>query len=182
MSPPVSIRGLHEIILLPFEVLEPPHGPEQATRAWIHPGATRLEDFALPGPSAYTMRAAEVMQPDSPEPEAENLASEAETDRRQFLERAVRQDPDDTFARYGLAMELAKTEPETAWTHFEYLLTRHPGYSATYFQAGMFLLNQGRRDEARKVLTAGVEVTSREGKQHAQHELQAALDNLESNL
>lgn len=123
-----------------------------------------------------------MMQPDSAGPEARKLSPETENNRREFLEEALRQDPDNTFARYGLAMELAKTDPATAWTHFEYLLTHHRDYSATYYQAGMFLLSQGRRDDARKVLAAGVDVTGRQGKQHAQHELQAALDDLESSM
>jgi tetratricopeptide (TPR) repeat protein len=106
------------------------------------------------------------------------MSPEAEKTRREFLEETLRQDPDNTFARYGLALELAKNEPAAAWTHFEYLLLHHPEYSATYFQAGAFLMKEGRLDEARKVLATGVEVTGRQGKQHAQGELQAALDDL----
>ena len=106
------------------------------------------------------------------------MSPEAEKTRREFLEETLRQDPHNTFARYGLALELAKSEPAGAWTHFEYLLLHHPEYSATYFQAGAFLIKQGRLDEAHKVLAAGIEVTSRQGKQHAQAELQAALDDL----
>jgi len=104
-----------------------------------------------------------------------------EKSRREFLEDAVGQDPDNTFARYGLAMELAKTDPGTAWTHFEHLLKHHPEYTATYYQAGMFLLNQGRTEEAGKVLSAGVEAAGRQGNKHAQSELQAALDELINN-
>ena len=107
------------------------------------------------------------------------MSPEGEKTRRQFLEEALQQDPDNTFARYGLALELAKTEPASAWTHFDYLLVHHPDYAATYYQAGRFLLAQGRIAEARKVLAAGVEVTGRQAKQHAQRELQAALDDLD---
>ena len=110
------------------------------------------------------------------------MSPEAEKTRREFLQEALRQDPNNTFARYGLALELAKSEPAPAWTHFEYLLVHHPEYSATYFQAGMFLMNQGRIDEARKVLATGVEVTGHQGKQHTQAELQAALDDLDDRL
>ncbi len=107
------------------------------------------------------------------------MSPDAEKTRREFLEEALRQDPDNTFARYGLALELAKSEPAAAWTHFTYLIEHHPDYSATYYQAGAFLIKQGRIDEARQVLTAGVEVTGRQNKQHAQAELRAALDELE---
>lgn len=110
------------------------------------------------------------------------MSSEAEKTRREFLKEAVVQDPDNTFARYGLAMELAKSDPGSAWTHFEHLLTHHPEYTATYYQAGMFLLNQGRTEEARKVLSAGVATAGRQNDKHAQGELQAALDDLINHL
>lgn len=108
------------------------------------------------------------------------MAGEQETSRREFLRQTLRQNPDDTFARYALAVELSASTPEEAWKHFEYLLTHHPEYSATYYQAGMFLVNQGRREEARKVLAQGIEVTARQNKKHARSELQAALDSLVS--
>ena len=106
------------------------------------------------------------------------MSPEVEKTRREYLEEAVRNDPHNTFARYGLALELAKSEPAAAWSHFAYLLDHHPDYSATYYQAGAFLIKQGRRDEARKVLTTGVEVTGLQSKQHARAELQSALDDL----
>ena len=40
----------------------------------------------------------------------------------------------------------------------------------------MFLLRQGRRDEAQKALAKGIEVTGGQGNSHAQKQLQAALD------
>jgi len=110
------------------------------------------------------------------------MSPEAEKTRREFLEEALRQDPNNTFARYGLAMELFNNEPGNAWSHFEHLLQRHPEYSATYYQAGAFLIKHGRLDEAQKVLAKGVEVTGRQGKQHARAELQAALDELNDQL
>lgn len=110
------------------------------------------------------------------------MPPEPEKTRREFLEETLRQDSGNTFARYGLAMELASNEPSAAWTHFEHLLAHHPEYSATYYQAGIFLVKQGRLEEARKVLVKGVEVTGRQGQQHARSELQAALDDLNDRL
>ena len=106
------------------------------------------------------------------------MSPEVEKTRRQFLEEAVTQDATNTFARYGLAMECMNTEPETAWSHFEYLIKHHPEYAATYYQAGIFLMKQGRIDEARTVIATGIEVTGRQGKQHAQAELQALQEEL----
>ncbi len=102
-----------------------------------------------------------------------------ENNRLKFLEETLRANPGDTFARYALAMELSNSaQPADAWQHFDYLLTHHPDYSATYFQAGRFLARQGRSEEAQKVLSKGIEVTRRQGNLHAQSELQAALDEL----
>lgn len=106
-----------------------------------------------------------------------------EKTRVEFLEEALQTDPDDTFARYALALELSNSsKPDEAWRHFEYLLTHHPDYSATYYQAGMFLARQGRREEAQRILAQGIEVTRRQGNLHAQSELQAALDDLASEI
>ena len=103
-----------------------------------------------------------------------------ENDRIEFLHHALAANPDDAFAHYALALELAnRGQNEEAWQHFEYLLTHHPDYSATYYQAGMFLLRQGRREETRKALAKGIEVTGRQGNSHAQKQLQAAMDMLE---
>jgi len=99
--------------------------------------------------------------------------------RLEFLRETLAAKPDDTFARYALALELSNSErAEDAWAHFEYLLSRQPEYSATYYQAGTFLARQGRRDEARKILARGIEVTGQQGNLHAQSELQKALDEL----
>jgi tetratricopeptide (TPR) repeat protein len=99
--------------------------------------------------------------------------------RLEFLGETLANNPDDMFARYALALELSKSSrPEDAWEHFDYLLSRHPEYSATYYQAGTYLVSQGRREDARKILTMGIEVTGRQGNSHAQSELQKALDEL----
>jgi Flp pilus assembly protein TadD len=110
------------------------------------------------------------------------MSPETNQTRRAFLEEVVHHQPDDTFARYGLAMELAGSEPAVAWTHFTYLLEHHPEYAATYYQAGAFLTRLGRVEEARRVLTTGLEVTGRQGNRHAKEELQSALDDLNDNL
>ncbi len=107
-------------------------------------------------------------------------ASAMEQTRVEFLRECVQNNPDDTFARYALALELRDRDPKETEAHFQYLLTHHPDYSATYYQAGVFLAGQGRAKEARQVFLRGMEVTQRQGNAHAQSELQAALDELAS--
>jgi len=104
-----------------------------------------------------------------------------EQTRVDFLRETLKNHPDDTFARYALAMELTQSSQlAAAWEHFEYLLTRHPEYLATYYQAGMLLWKQGHRAEAQDVFEQGVEVTRRQGNHHAQSELEKALEELAS--
>jgi tetratricopeptide (TPR) repeat protein len=103
-----------------------------------------------------------------------------DNNRVQLLQEALAANPDDTFARYALALELSTShQPLDAWVHFEYLLNYHPDYAATYFQAGKFLVQQGRRHEARRILAKGIEVAHHQGNRHAQHELQGALESLD---
>jgi Tfp pilus assembly protein PilF len=104
----------------------------------------------------------------------------ADNDRMQFLKDSIDANPNDTFARYALALEFARAgQPDAAWEQFRYLLDHHADYSATYYQAGTLLADQGRMDEARHVFEKGIEVTRRLGHSHAASELQAALEALD---
>jgi predicted Zn-dependent protease len=89
-------------------------------------------------------------------------------------------DPKNSFARYGLAMELAgRGETAAAISEFDTLLENDPVYTAGYFMAAQTLANAGRRAEAIERLKAGIESAARSGNTHAQSEMQAMLDELE---
>lgn len=104
-----------------------------------------------------------------------------EKTRLKMLTEALQASPENAFLRFGLAMELKNAgRDEEAWKQFEHLLAHHSDYWATYLHAGMLLVKMQRRDEARQVMTRGVEVTGRLKNAHAQSELQAALDELDA--
>ena len=97
--------------------------------------------------------------------------------RLEVLKNLVAQNPNDSFARYGLAMEYANTGSlEQAVKEFETLLTTNANYAAAYFHGGQALEKLGRLEEARDFYRRGVEATARTGDGHARSELQAALD------
>jgi Flp pilus assembly protein TadD len=99
--------------------------------------------------------------------------------RLEILKSMVEQKPTDSFARYGLAMELRNTgDLEGAMREFHELRRINPDYSATYFHAGQTLERLGRIEEARALYQEGIEVTTRKGDMHARSELQGALDML----
>ena len=97
--------------------------------------------------------------------------------RLEILKSMVEQKPGDSFARYGLAMELRNTgDLEGALREFDELRRLNPDYTATYFHAGQTLERLGRIEDARAMYREGIEVTSRTGDLHAKGELQGALD------
>jgi tetratricopeptide (TPR) repeat protein len=97
--------------------------------------------------------------------------------RLETLRSLVSQNPQDSFLRYGLAMEYRNTgDLERAIREFQGLMEANPDYAATYFHAGQTLERMGRGQEARAVYQQGIEVTTRIGDLHARGELQAALD------
>jgi len=94
-----------------------------------------------------------------------------------ILKNMVAQKPDDSFARYGLAMEYANSGSlEDAVKEYEVLLSADPDYAAAYYHGGQALEKMGRIDDARKMYRRGLEATKRIGNAHTYSELQAALD------
>ncbi len=84
------------------------------------------------------------------------------------------QDPSNTFARYGVAMEHVNTgQLEDAMTEFRALVETDPNYSAAYFHGGQTLEKLGRIEEAKDFYRHGIAVTR---DPHALGELQGALD------
>jgi predicted Zn-dependent protease len=100
-------------------------------------------------------------------------------DRLAMLNEILTQNPNDAFARYGLAMEYSKAgDAEQALAEFAMLLAAHPDYTAGYFMAAQTLVTANRRDEARKMLVEGISSARRTGNSHAQSEMTALLDEL----
>jgi predicted Zn-dependent protease len=102
-------------------------------------------------------------------------------DRLAMLNEILSQNPDDAFARYGLAMEYSKAgEVERALEEFGTLLSTHPDYTAGYFMAAQTLVSANRMAEAKKMLVDGISSARRTGNTHAQSEMTAMLDELKS--
>ena len=89
-------------------------------------------------------------------------------------------DAKNSFARYGLAMELAsRGETEAALGEFDTLLASDPGYTAGYFMAAQTLAAAGRTLEAIERLKTGIASARQSGNQHALSEMQTMLDELD---
>lgn len=96
-----------------------------------------------------------------------------------MLKEILAQNPQDAFARYGLAMEYSHSgQVEAALREFDALLTAHPDYTAGYFMAAQMLAREGREEEARKRLRDGITAAQRTGNQHARSEMEGMLQEL----
>jgi len=102
------------------------------------------------------------------------------TDKIAGLKEILALDPKNSFARYGIAMELAnRGEVEAALKEFDVLLEQNSDYTAAYFMAAQTLAKSQRNAEAVEKLKAGVACAARTGNRHALSEMQAMLDELD---
>lgn len=101
------------------------------------------------------------------------------SNRLELLRSMVGENPNDSFLRYGLAMEYINSgDLERAIEEFRALLAANPSYSAAYYHGGQALEKAGRREEARTLYKEGLDATTRNGDLHTRSEIQAALDSL----
>lgn len=99
--------------------------------------------------------------------------------RRDKIEQMLLKEPDDVFLNFSLAMELAKaggTEP--ALQRFDRVIELNGNYTAAYYHKGNALIGLGRSDDARQVLSAGVDACSRTGDTHALSEMTDLLNSI----
>jgi Tfp pilus assembly protein PilF len=99
------------------------------------------------------------------------------TNRLEILKQMVAQEPTNSFARYGLAMEYAKTgDPALAVSEFQSLIKQDPNYAAAYFHGGQTLEKLGRIEDAKEIYEKGIEAATRKGDAHTRAEIEAALN------
>ena len=100
-------------------------------------------------------------------------------DRIALLTEILTANPDDTFARYGLALEYSKAgQTEQSLQEFKTLIQKNPDYTPAYFMAAQTLANASRIDEAKRMLVDGIASARRTGNTHAQSEMTAMLEEL----
>jgi predicted Zn-dependent protease len=100
-------------------------------------------------------------------------------DRVAMLTDILTQNPNDAFARYGLAMEYSNQgNVDRALEEFAKLLASHPDYTAGYFMAARTFARANRNEEAKKMLGDGIISAKRTGNAHAQSEMEEMLADL----
>jgi hypothetical protein len=103
------------------------------------------------------------------------------TSRREKIETMLAEEPQDTFLRYSLAMELDKEgDNEQSLELFHGLTRDTPPYVPAFFMAAQQLARLERAAEARTYLRQGIEEARRQGNAHAAGEMSEFLASLGS--
>ena len=98
------------------------------------------------------------------------------TNRLDILKQMLAQDPANSFAHYGLAMEYANTgDLKAAISEFKSLIAADNSYVAAYYHCGQSLEKLGQVEDARSVYEGGIEQCSKKGDLHTKSEIEAAL-------
>ena len=100
-------------------------------------------------------------------------------DRIAALNEILTQNPTDTFARYGMAMEYSNQgDLDRALAEFSILTKATPDYTPGYFMAAQTLVRADRTADAKAMLTDGIASARRTGNLHALSEMEAMLAEL----
>lgn len=84
--------------------------------------------------------------------------------------------PDDPFILYALALEYKSSDREGALHYFTRLLTDHPDYLPTYYQAAQFYEETNHIPKALEMYRKGIDLATRQQDAATRKELQAAFD------
>jgi len=99
--------------------------------------------------------------------------------RREKIEAMLKDEPDDVFLRYSLALELASEDAvDPSLEILESLARGSRPYVPAFHMAGQQLVRHGRIEEARRALREGIEEARRQGNSHAAGEMAELLASL----
>lgn len=100
------------------------------------------------------------------------LLSERKMSRREQIEAMLKDEPQDTFLRYSLAMELrSEGEHEASIERLVELTGDTPPYVPAYFMAAQQLVDIDRTNDARTMLRDGIEQARAQDDSHAAAEM-----------
>jgi tetratricopeptide (TPR) repeat protein len=98
----------------------------------------------------------------------------------QKLAKILKNNPEDSFAKFALALELLKNnQVETSLKLFESIYRHEPEYLGVYYHLGKLYQALDRYEDAFNCFREGVAVAENQNEQRTLSELKDALDELE---
>lgn len=99
--------------------------------------------------------------------------------RKEMLEEFLAADPNDSFSRYALALELEKAgQLNEAISQLQEVIGRDENYVAAYYHLGRMLANTGDETQALEIYQRGLLVANKAGDQKTRNEIQEAIEML----
>ena len=100
-----------------------------------------------------------------------------------LLAKRLKENPNDSFSKFALALELLKTnEIAKARMLFENIVKQDPDYVGVYYHLGGLYANLDENNLAISTYKKGIEVATSLNDQHSKTELMGALATLELEL
>jgi len=87
-------------------------------------------------------------------------------------------DPNDAFIKYAIALEYMKHDPVKSLQWLEDLLSNHPEYLPTYYQAGKMLQANNQSEKAQNIFEKGIKLAIMQKNHLTQRELNNALNEM----
>lgn len=94
--------------------------------------------------------------------------------RLQQLFNFLKEDPDDSFTLYAIALEYEKTDEEKALEYYGRLLAEHEMYVPTYYHAAKLYAELEEFERAKEIYEKGIEMSKKMQDSHALKELEKA--------
>lgn len=88
----------------------------------------------------------------------------------------LKDEPNDPFLLYAIALEYNEAEPHKALEYFNILLKDHENYTGTYYHAAKLHEKLGNIDEALKTYEKGILICRKNNDTHALSELMRAYN------
>lgn len=99
--------------------------------------------------------------------------------RLNILRDMEKENPNDPFYKYAIALELVKSDISEAKKYFELVLHDFPTYLPSYYQLGKILQKTGQIDDAVQIFKNGILIAQSQNELHTLKELKGALFELE---
>jgi tetratricopeptide (TPR) repeat protein len=90
----------------------------------------------------------------------------------------IKDDPDDPFNHYALALEYCKMDEKHAMEIFENLLKNHPQYIPVYYQLAQLYARIGQKEKAIQTFNVGIAIAREHQDYKTLRELNTAVEEL----
>lgn len=97
--------------------------------------------------------------------------------RLQLLIQFTKEEPENPFNWYALALEYLNSDPEESAAIFDKLLKDHPEYLPTYYTSAVFFTDQNQLNKAKEIFEKGIDLAGKLKEEKASKELKNTYQN-----